>query len=193
MTHALKEWQVAVHALEQGETILLLRKGGIRDARGTFTVAHERFWLYPTHEHQRSHLVKEQYADAITPVEPGWHPETVRIASWAQIIDRFEVSDAAVVAALHPFHIWHETFVVERLKWKPSQPLSILLLRVYTLPQPQMLSYEAAYGGCKSWLDLTPMSAQHASLMEGSENLPVLGDADYAAQREAIQAIIAPW
>ncbi|TVQ05475.1 MAG: DUF1802 family protein, partial [Leptolyngbya sp. DLM2.Bin27] len=30
----LKEWQVAVTALRQGETILLLRKGGIREAKG---------------------------------------------------------------------------------------------------------------------------------------------------------------
>lgn len=190
VTHALKEWQVAVEALEQGKTIVLLRKGGIRETAGRFTVAHDRVWLYPTYEHQRSHLLKAPYAAAITPVEPGWHPETVRLGSWAQITDRFHVSDAATVAALLPFHIWNEVFVAERLKWKPNQPLEILLLQVYRLSQPQILPYDAAYGGCKSWLDLTQAIAQRADLMAAlSESVPVLGEADYAAQREAIQAI----
>lgn len=189
-THALKEWQVAVHALEQGETIMLLRKGGIREAGGKFTVPHDRVWLYPTYEHQRSHLVKPQYADAMTLVEPGWRPETVRLGSWAFITDCFQVSNAATVAALLPFHIWNEAFVEERLKWKPNQPLEVLLLRVYRLPQPQMLPYQAAYGGCKSWIAL-PTIAQRASFTQAwTDSVQALKDADYDEQKDAIQAIV---
>lgn len=190
ITHALKEWQVAVKALEQGETIALLRKGGIREAGGKFTIAHDRVWLYPTYEHQRSHLVKEPYADTIHPVEPGWHPETVRIGSWAIITDRMPISDAATVAALLPFHIWNEAFAAERLKWKPNQSLEILLLRVYTLPQPQMLPYEAAYGGCKSWIDLSSAIAQRSTFTQAwTDSVPVLKDADYHQRKATIQAI----
>jgi hypothetical protein len=189
-THALKEWQVAVHALEQGETIMLLRKGGLREAGGTFTIPHDCVWLYPTYEHQRSHLVKRPYMDAITPVEPGWHPETVRLGSWALITDCFHVSAAATVAALLPFHIWNETFVAERLKWKPNQPLDILLLRVYRLPLPQMLPYEAAYGGCKSWLDLTSIAQQASFTQAWADSVPALSDVDYNEQKDAIQAIL---
>jgi len=36
-THALKEWAVAVDALEQGKTIMLLRKGGIHEQGGRFS------------------------------------------------------------------------------------------------------------------------------------------------------------
>lgn len=183
LVYALKEWQVAVKALEQGETIALLRKGGIRETGGKFTIAHDRVLLYPTYEHQRSHLVKRQYADAITPVESGWHPETVRIGSWAMIESRFQISDAAAVAALLPFHIWNEAFVVDRLKWKPNQPLDVLLLRVYTLPQPQIIPYDQAYGGCKSWLEL----AQTIALDGGK---PVLEDADYQERCNQIRAIM---
>jgi len=50
-THALKEWAVAVDALEQGKTIMLLRKGGIHEQGGRF-VAQNQILLYPTHEHQ---------------------------------------------------------------------------------------------------------------------------------------------
>ena len=183
LVHALKEWRVAVTALEQGETIVLLRKGGIREAGGKFTVAHDRVLLYPTYEHQRSHLVKPQYAAVITPVEPGWHPETVRIGSWAMITDRLQSSDAATMAALFPFHIWNEVFVAERLQWKPNRPIEVLLLRVYTLPQPQVIAYDAAYGGCKSWLDL-----MQAIVLDDST--PALEDADYRKRCDQIQAIV---
>jgi len=46
-THALKEWAVAVDALEQGKTIMLLRKGGIHEQGGRFKVAHNQILLYP--------------------------------------------------------------------------------------------------------------------------------------------------
>lgn len=182
LIHALKEWQVAVKALEQGETIVLLRKGGLRETAGRFTIAHDRVLLYPTYEHQRSHLVKPQYAATITPVASGWHPETVRISSWAMIGDRFQISDAAALAALLPFHIWNEAFVSERLQWKPTKPIDLLLLRVYTLSQPQTISYDQSYGGCKSWLELA-----HAIVLDDSQS--VLEDADYRERCEQIQAI----
>lgn len=190
LTHALKEWQVAVTALEQGETIVLLRKGGLREVQGRFTIAHQHILLYPTYEHQRSHLVKAQYATAVTPVESGWHPETVRLGSWAAITDSFQVREAAQLAALLPFHIWNEVFVEERLKWKPSQPIEVLLLRVYNLSQPQIISYSPSYGGCKSWLDLTDMTQQTGFMSALADSAPVLETANYREQCAKVKAIV---
>ncbi|AFZ31286.1 protein of unknown function DUF1802 [Gloeocapsa sp. PCC 7428] len=171
--HALKEWAVAVAALEQAKTIMLLRKGGIHEQGGRFRVACDQVLLYPTYEHQQPALLKPEYANAVTPVASGWHPETVRISSWAEITDILPVSDPQVVEALLPFHIWNDKFTRDRLKWKSRQPLYILLLRVYTLPQVHHIPYRAEYGGCKSWIDL----AQTISL-ENSQ--PVLSDAAYS-------------
>ena len=42
LTSALKEWAVAVEALEQGKTIMLLRKGGISEQGGRFQVKSDR-------------------------------------------------------------------------------------------------------------------------------------------------------
>ncbi|UBF24880.1 DUF1802 family protein [Kovacikia minuta CCNUW1] len=152
--HALKEWKVAVDALEQGEMILLLRKGGIREVSGNFALAHDQALLYPTFEHQKPHLLKEKYARQVAPVEPGWHPESVRIGAWAVITHTMQVSEPACVDSLLPFHIWNREFMIERLKWKPRQPLTLLLLRVYRLASPHMLAYDPGYGGCKSWISL---------------------------------------
>ena len=41
LRHALKEWAVAVRALERGETALVIRKGGIREK--AFAVPRRRF------------------------------------------------------------------------------------------------------------------------------------------------------
>ncbi|OKH25646.1 hypothetical protein NIES593_04755 [Hydrococcus rivularis NIES-593] len=182
-THAFKEWAVAVNALEAGKTIMLLRKGGIREVGGRFQVQYERVLLYPTYEHQKPYLLKPEYAGRVTPVASGWHPETVRIGSWAEISDVFCVSKASVVDRLLPYHIWNERLASDRFNWKPRQPLYVLLLRVYRLPQPQMVSYSQEYGGCKSWIELL----QSISL-EGS--LPVFDDSQYEQRVEEIRKII---
>ncbi len=185
LVHTLKEWAVAVEALEKGETILLLRKGGIREERGSFAISHQKVLLYPTYEHQKPHLLKTAYAGQVEPVPSGWHPPAVRIGSWAELTDIFQVSEEETVSALLPFHIWNQQFVHERFGWKPRQPLTVLLLRVYQLVQAEMLPFRPEYGGCRSWMDLAePISP------EGST--PVIENATYAQQVAAIQKLIHP-
>ena len=61
MPIALKEWAVTVRALAEGEQLLTLRKGGIREENKHFELDHERFFLYPTFDHQRNNLVRESH------------------------------------------------------------------------------------------------------------------------------------
>jgi hypothetical protein len=149
---ALKEWAIAVDALTTGKTIMLLRKGGIKE-KG-FEVKCPQVWLYPTYEHQKPNLLKPEYATSIISVESGWHPTTVGITSYAQITDVLSISNEHQIKALLPYHIWNEKMISDRFKWKPQQPLIVLLLRVYRLQQPLIIPYNDAYGGCKSWIDL---------------------------------------
>ena len=192
LTAALKEWAVAIDALTNGDTILLLRKGGIREQGFTIapstiapstiapsTIEKPQIWLYPTYEHQTPHLLKPEYASQVVPVESGWHPDMVNIRSQACINHAYEVTDPAIVEALLPFHIWTADFVAERLKWKARSPLTVLLLRVYALPMARSIPYSAAYGGCKSWINLqTELPTAVA---------PVLEDAAYQARVKAVQ------
>ncbi len=182
-THALKEWNVAVDALERGKTIMLLRKGGIKEEGNRFNVAHDQILLYPTYEHQQPNLLKAEYARQVKPVTSGWHPETVRIGSWAKITDILQVSDESAVTALLPYHIWNEQFVSDRLKWKPRQPLYILMLRTYQLSTESVIPYRPEYGGCRSWIDLVePISVEGV--------VPVLDDAEYTKQTAQIREIV---
>ncbi|MGV2828135.1 DUF1802 family protein [Myxosarcina sp. GI1(2024)] len=172
LRQALKEWAIAIEALESGKTIMLLRKGGIRETGGDFQAKYRQVWLYPTYEHQKPELLEPEYASAVTPVESGWHPETVRIGNYAEITEVLPVSDRCKIEALQNYHIWNQQAIEERLNWKSNRPLFVLLLRVYRLAQPQIIPFDKTYRGCRSWIDLVePLSLR--------ELTPVLDDDSY--------------
>ena len=171
-TAALKEWNIAVNCLENGDTIMLLRKGGIREQKGDFNVAHQQVLLYPTFEHQQPNLLKAEYANQVQVVDSGWHPEKVKISSFAEITHVLPVTDQSILNKLFVYHIWNEKFVSDRLTWKPQQRLYVLLLRTYKLEQVYEIFYRPEYGGCRSWIELaTPINITNL--------VPVLNDDNY--------------
>lgn len=181
LSHALKEWAIAVAALTAGKTILLLRKGGIRESM--FKVKHSRVWLYPTYEHQKPGLLKVEYASQVVPVPSGWHPQTVEIKSCAEITDVLPINNPIQLDALQPYHIWNEQMISDRRAWKPQAPLMVLLLRVFSCASAQTIPYSKLYGGCKSWIDLIePLTTDDLSA--------VLTDQDYEQQVTEIKARI---
>ncbi|NEQ76617.1 MAG: DUF1802 family protein [Okeania sp. SIO2C9] len=172
ITAALKEWNIAINALEKGNTIMLLRKGGIREQGGRFAVAYKQVLLYPTFEHQQPDLLKPEYATQVQVVDSGWHPEKIKISSFAEITHILPVSDESILNKLFVYHIWNEKFVSDRLKWKPQQPLYILLLRTYQISQNYEIFYRREYGGCRSWIELNqPIST--------ANSVPVFTDNNY--------------
>ncbi|MDJ0658223.1 MAG: DUF1802 family protein [Crocosphaera sp.] len=180
---ALKEWNVTVKALEKGNTILLLRKGGIKEIFGQFKVNHNPILLYPTYEHQKPHLLKSDYASLVDAVPSGWHPETITISSWANITNIFKVTDYLIIEQLYSYHIWTKKFIKKRFNWKPNQPLFVLFLRVFLLPELVTISYQSNYGGCRSWIELN----QDISL---SNSYAVISEDNYHQQVEKISKII---
>lgn len=170
--YALKEWAIAVDALTAGETIMLLRKGGIREDQGRFRVDQTQVLLYPTYEHQDPDLLKVPYGSGVQTVASGWHPTSIKIAAWAEITDVLPVWDGQIIANLADFHIWNQRFVCDRLKWKPKQALYVLLLRVYLLEATNEIPYHTQYGGCKSWIELQQK-------IDISRNYPAIADQDY--------------
>ncbi|AFY58113.1 hypothetical protein Riv7116_5747 [Rivularia sp. PCC 7116] len=168
--HALKEWAIAINALETGKTIMLLRKGGIHEKGGSFRVAYNRVLLYPTYEHQKTSMLKPDYANQVVQVAPDWRPKSINIASYAEISHILPIINDAIINALFPFHIWNQEFVSDRQKWKPQKPLFVLLLRAYKLAIPQVIEYNPRYGGCKSWIELNKSISLEAAKPVLSEN-----------------------
>jgi hypothetical protein len=151
LQHALKEWAVAVRALERGETALVVRKGGIREK--AFAVPQTRFLLLPGYEHQRPELLKEEYRGLMGGIPNLSDDGPLRFSSFAEVEGAYEVSEAEDLSALDPHHMWTPEYAESRFRWRPKKPLTVLVLRTYLLPRAVELPYRDEYGGCKSWTE----------------------------------------
>jgi hypothetical protein len=170
LQNALKEWAVAVKALERGDTALVVRKGGIREK--AFAVKDSRFLLLPGYEHQRPALLKPEHRSLMEEIPDLSDDGPLRFTSFAEVVGAYEVSEAEDLEALDAHHIWSAEYAESRFKWRPKKPLTVLVLRTYLLPEPVVLPYSESYGGCKSWIDLTePVSVEGAR--------PALSDAAF--------------
>ncbi|WP_025689974.1 DUF1802 family protein [Paenibacillus zanthoxyli] len=182
---ALKEWASAIDVLSGGEQIMLLRKGGIKEETRRFELKSHSFYLFPTYEHQRTHLVKEPYRASversISEIDAG--ASHVRITTYAEAVDDLEVRDFEQLERLNPYHMWTGNLAEERLKWKAKEPLHVLLLKVYTLEKPAEIEMLPEYGGCRSWIELA-VPPDNTSLN------PVLSDEAFEEKRRSIKFIL---
>jgi hypothetical protein len=181
---ALKEWAVAVDALAGGKQIMILRKGGIHREDKDFRILHPEFLLFPTYEHQQAALLKSDYhRDLRATLEEDDVPGLVTLAFWSRVTDAFELRDEGTLARLSPNHIWTDDYARKRLHWRPKYPLTVALLRVYELRQPQALPVLDEYLGCKSWVDL----GQEVPL---GHMAPVMTDDEYEVRAMPIRELI---
>ena len=183
-TLALKEWAVAVKALAEGAQFLALRKGGIHREDRDFRIVHPQFLLFPTFEHQKAELLKPGYhGDLRDTLQERGAPAQVTISYWTEVTAKFELRDESALDRLSPFHIWTGSYARKRLHWRPKQPLTVALLRVYRLQEPQAIPLLDEYEGCKSWVDLgceVPLGNM----------VPVLDDSQYEAKAASIGEVI---
>ncbi|TYP71207.1 DUF1802 family protein [Paenibacillus methanolicus] len=180
---ALRDWAVAVKALTEGKQILVLRKGGIAEETRDFRLVSDSFYLLPAYEHQKPELLKEAYRQGIEETLADWNPEkgTVRVGAYAEAVEDIELRDQETLDRIREFHIWTDAFAEERLKWKRSKPLHLLLLRVYAAEEPVEIPMLPSYSGCKSWVSL-----EEESLGLRPDWKPVLDDETFGREREAV-------
>ena len=109
---------MTVRALAEGEQLVTLRKGGVHEPSKQFELEHNRFFLYPTFDHQRNDLVRESHQPEMSRAleegvwadgePPAWsltmdggipQPERVRIRAWAEVAAYWTVTDRRAVDA----------------------------------------------------------------------------------------------
>jgi hypothetical protein len=168
--YALKEWAVAVKALERGETALVVRKGGIREK--AFAVPKTRFLLLPGYEHQKPELLKSEHRRLMDGIPALTDDGPLRFSSFAEVAGAYEISEPEELAAVDPHHMWTSEYAESRFKWRPKKPLTVLVLRTYLLPDTVTLPYVDEYGGCKSWIEL-----RDTVTVEGA--IPALSEEDF--------------
>jgi hypothetical protein len=179
---AFKEWAVIVRALLEGEQILDLRKGGIREDGRHFDLRATRFWLYPTTEHQEPDLLKTAYRDTIALADGSPVGEAIRIPGWAEVIGTATVTDAEHLETIASKTIWTTDYAASRLQWKKKDPLWVLALRVHRLTETLTVPWREQYGGCTSWVELEGLPDDPA----GVASEPALSDVAFEARYKGV-------
>jgi hypothetical protein len=192
MAPAFKEWAVVVHALLEGEQVLDVRKGGLREDGRHFSLHSTRLWLYPTAEHQKAELLKEPYRHWIDLATASPVGQPVRIDGWADVVRVAQVTEQHELDAIASKLIWTPEYAATRFGWKQRDPLWVLALRVHRLLEPIELAWDDAYGGCTSWFAASGLPDDPASL----PSEPALSDVALASRLkgavEALPSLVEP-
>ena len=199
MPIAFKEWAVTVRALAEGEQLVTLRKGGIREADKHFQLEHERFFLYPTFDHQRNDLVRESHQpelrraleegvwsdgepplQALPPTAACTSPIACASAPGPKSPGTSRSPTRAASTRSPPSTCGRTRLRREAAAWKPRHPLHVLLLRTYRIPAGHREG-QRGVPRLPSWLEL-----QRDLPFEGT---PVLSDDEFERASEEIETI----
>jgi len=167
---------------------MLIRKGGIREARPIFEPPSDRVLLFPTYEHQTATAVQPPYPDRVINQAVPQVGDPVSLPGWAQITHALFLGTTPpddVIAALRPFHIWTDDWLRDRLAWKPERPACVLLLRGHRFTRPIPLTYQSEHRGCRSWITVDVAAPL-------PDSTPALSDDIYVHRVAQIQQAIAP-
>jgi hypothetical protein len=180
MRQAFKEWAIVVDALQQGEQIIVLRKGGLREGRGGFQIEHPEFWLFPTLFHQQREAVipkAQARYDEISSTWPG--KDVLRLECLARVVAWQRLESLEAAEALRGQHIWRDEVIAQRFDWGKTKEIHALAVRIFQLGESIELPLLPAYGGCKSWIEL-------AEDIPTADAKPVLDDAAFAERLQRL-------
>lgn len=183
-TNLLKEWAITCEALAQGRQIVLLRKGGLLDEDGTFSLESPEFLLLPTYLHQEPALVKPQHRDLWEQTQklPDETVKNAVLRHFARVERVWLLREDAEKSLANVRHIWSQNYLDLRWTYNPEKPLLCAALRVFTLETPLRYPLRAQDMGCKSWiLDAPPQNFRASA---------VLSDAEFGAHLAEIAAAL---
>ena len=151
---ALKEWAAICRALVEGRQSLILRKGGIAERTGEFTLEATRFLLYPTFVHQQETELRQEGQSLLDDAKRDRPPAgIVRIDAWAEVTGIYLIRDLLPAHLIAHLHFWSDDAVENRFHYR-TPGVNVLAVRVHRLPRAMEIAEEADYLGCKSWVPL---------------------------------------
>ncbi|MBI2083546.1 MAG: DUF1802 family protein [Deltaproteobacteria bacterium] len=154
-TKLLKEWAIVCEALGNGKQIFIARKGGIAEEQGEFIVENREFLLFPTYLHQnRESLIPSVLLDFELSLDSEPKDGKLHLKYFARVVDEIKITHPSLFNKLKGQHIWDESLLQSRFEWGSEKALTIVVLRVYELPEEIRIPMKQSYGGCKSWVTL---------------------------------------
>jgi len=153
MTLAFKEWAYIVDALGKGKQSIIIRKGGISEEGGDFSLKGQRFLLFPTQFHQANEMIKEEWINDLSVEKYFPAQDRVRIEYFAEVAGSSIIKEYEILEKLNSQHAWKPEVIKERFnRWEKSAHL--LIVQIFQLTSPFELEMTPELGGCKSWLEL---------------------------------------
>jgi hypothetical protein len=182
---AFKEWAVICRALALGKQSIILRKGGIAETSGEFTIEHSHFWLYPTYLHQQRDGVRAEAMPLLEEAEAA-RPAvgTLSLSHWAEVTGIYRVRDLTRALLLAHLHFWSDETVRQRFHYR-ELGIYVLAVRVYRAPLVHTITESTTYAGCKSWVELE-------APLDTAGSTPVLSDEDYEDVKWNLEMLLEP-
>lgn len=171
-----------VDALGRGQQVIILRKGGIIEDKGQFTVDYDQFWLFPTLFHQQMESVVSDAQKDLNQFQSRFQSDgKVQIQFFVKAEKVVESTNLPKVRNLAGQHIWKDSVIEERFHYGKKNSIHLILTRVYRLPVPVTVPLLPIYGGCKSWVELE-------QTLSTDTLTPVLSDAEFESKADRVVA-----
>ena len=160
MKHALKEWNTTIEALGSSKLIAIWRKGGIEDTPNIrvpneiFKTENKQFILYPTYTHQSIEKIKPEFTSVLNERNVINKDNQVKLKYWAEVEEEIIPESIDELLALSGELVNTDEHLVSSWNLSPSHKGKILLLRIYKLGDPILITHSPNYNGCKSWIEI---------------------------------------
>ena len=151
MKYALKEWNTTVEALGKGQIVAIWRKGGLGE---NFKVEQNQFILYPTLTHQDTNKVKNEFLYLFDLSSGPNKDNQVKIKYWAELDEVISIETIDELLSISSELVNNNEHLVSSWNLYPNHKGKILILRIYALNDPILITNSSEYGGCKSWIEL---------------------------------------
>jgi hypothetical protein len=181
---ALKEWAVLVEAMERGDIIAMVRKGGIREKRAGFDVRHDRFLLYPTFFHEKVNELAERFRSSLDGAHADRPPDgMIRLRLVANVAAVWRVTELERLRGIAPEHGLTWGAVESRFRYRDDPLVHVVALRIARLPAEVTLPEIRRYSGCVSWVKLDDDVVVHPSE-------PVIDEPSFTVRLDALASVL---
>lgn len=152
MKYGLKEWNITIEALGKGQVIAIWRKGGLGE---NFQVEQDKFVLFPTFTHQSPDKVKKDFWILANGHTGPNIDNQVKIKYWASVEETLQISTLEQLLNISHELINPDEYLISSWNLYPNHKGKIVLLRIYELSNPILITNSPKYAGCKSWIELS--------------------------------------
>ena len=154
INRVLKEWSSALKFYENKKVCLIFRKGGIHER--DFVEIDDFFGFFPTFEHESVETVKKDFRNRKYLIEERADYSGVgELNFFGKILNSYEISSVEQLDLVDDFHVWENSYLIDRFNFRPKNPLRCYVLDVFKIKLPKRINFSPEEAkGRTSWFEL---------------------------------------